>query len=289
MLRSATLWVLLLMAIAAAAQLPSTPLTFILSMIILALHINAALVILLLLAVYFDSKTGKLPRFVGYLPVLAALGYLIWFASLYIANQNQAGEIKADLEALNNGRISQYEPGSQDVILRVRERDVLIRYRLDSYYQLIADNWLHESIKPIAACEPRSPGKYSPLPRDLIDSSFGRPRLSFCVHQEHRPPTRPQLVVLTERKAIQNWEGETVSYVVQLDGEEVGRYVVAKTRRMLPIPVPIIGCGLGPSSWTCFFEFHSYYDEGPPERDIIALMLGLEPRSREEMEELSRP
>lgn len=258
---------------------------------------------LLMLALAIESVTGRVPRILVLVPLLAVGGYY----ALYAEQGQQIAQRQAELKASNPTLVMQFDPGKHDLVMK-HAGGFVQRHRLPVVY---APN---SNVKP----EQHNSHRLVPaeiaraIPKDSlsrinvsyvlgrrIKGSYRRQRLKKKLAVLRFPQDPSKTVVTIERKDQQVWKHkptiEEGVYRVVVGGKVLDEYRTASVFRYARFPLPIIGCGLnsGAPSWDCgatMMKSRLVLDTLPDgmertdDRDPVAIMLGIARYTQDELD-----
>lgn len=255
--------------------------------------------IAIFVSIGIDCMRGALPRALVILPVMAFAGYYM----LYFGQMVEIVRYEQELKSSNPGRLLDFDPRRQHSLVVAQSTSLPGHYQIPVVYQR------NENIEPQqhlsyrahfgATCETRSSSRS--LKRRVIRVRVQSPSKGYRVPVEGicviRAPERPRGEIVEVRTKDQRiWEYRTTmmegSFTLVHEGKELRTYRTASIRRLLPYPLPRIGCGLNSAapSWDCFAVFATKLyrlDDVPYEladagaKNPIAIMLGIQPRQFE--------
>lgn len=248
---------------------------------IVGLLINVSLI-----ALFVEAATGRVPKVLVAVPLLAyGAYYAAWWSE---ARQIEA--VAARLRANNPGKIFDFDPRRHSLVLEeaqsfVETHDIPVAY----------DRKFARSPEGYSAYRLITRSQCSGIARDTQNRvlTFGvRANGSWQDLCLLRNPERPPQLLVTAlpRGDLEIWKHlpgiREQTTDLALDGKPLGSFTTAAVWRLSLLPLPIIGCALnsGAPSWDCFAGFRRRLEliDGLPASvdkvrfdDPVSVMLGV--------------
>lgn len=277
--------------------------------------ITGWLILLAVLALFLEALFGYLPRVLIGLPLALAGAYYGTLASEFA----RLPGIATELELREPTRVMTFDPANH--IIQDLSLDLLAAYRIPSIYNpkigKVPGLGQTRSIGETRTCEMfrYGAGKKNNLaaPLGIGIDSVGE---VFCISYREVPAPTSGVITFGQKFSARIVDGLKVSILTQsvlLDGKEAGAYATATAEVLKPIPVLVLGCGLGYGGWECVASFGrdrvplgpnamTIRSSGPSSLEQSsytgrvkargaedhATLIGLTPRSPEEIEAMIR-
>jgi hypothetical protein len=260
------------------------PYTGIFLMILMAPMIAGLLVHVVLVSMFAEALTGRLPRVLALLPVAAYGGYYVLYTQQAAAITTKA----AELRAANPRQVLAFDPAVH-ALVSSEARQLVSTHALPVAYQVSTgtpEGYLAHRLIRRDQCQ---------IPRDTqgrvnvsgVAVPKGKSPAHVCLLSIPEQPMR-RIITATriEPRGSRKQQGSLREAAVRLESEGavLGTYRTAQVDRLPRLPVIGIGCALnsGAARWDCFADFvrtTERIDATPPGADgddlPESIMLGL--------------